>query len=83
MKKFLLLAAVTFALGSVPQAVACDFGAHAANATPVVVANATAEQTTQQPAAIPEPAAPNVVPDEQLAPSDTVADGSAAPTADK
>ena len=83
MKKFLLLAAVTLALGSVHQAAACDFGAHAANATPAVVANATAEQTTQQPAATPEPAAPNVVRDEQLAPSVTVADGSAAPPADK
>jgi hypothetical protein len=58
MKKFLLLAAVTFALGSVHQAVACEEGAHAANATPVVVADAAGQQTTQQKTAKPETAAP-------------------------
>jgi hypothetical protein len=59
MKKFLFLAAITFALGSVHQAAACEFGAHAANATPIVVATAADKQTTQHPAATSEAAAPN------------------------
>ena len=57
MKKIIVLAALAFALGTVHQAVACDFGAHAANATPIVVAT-TEQPTTQQPAAKPEAAAP-------------------------
>jgi ABC-type transport system substrate-binding protein len=57
MKKLVVLAALAFALGTVQQASACDFGAHAANATPVVVAS-TNEPTTQQPAAKPEAATP-------------------------
>ena len=57
MKKLVVLAALAFALGTVHQAVACDFGAHAANATPIVVAT-TEEPTTQQPATKPEAATP-------------------------
>jgi hypothetical protein len=56
MKKLIVLVALTCALGTVHQALACDLGAHAANATPVVVAS-TNEPTNQQPAAKPEPAA--------------------------
>ena len=33
MKKLVILTALILALGSVHQAAACDFGAHAANAT--------------------------------------------------
>ena len=58
MKQLIVLAALAFALGTAHQASACDYGAHAANATPVVVA--TTEQPTTQPAAKPEPAAPTV-----------------------
>ena len=57
MKKIIVLAALAFALGTVHQALACDYGAHAANATPTVLAT-TEEPTTQQPAAKPEAAAP-------------------------
>ena len=74
MKKIIVLAALAFALGTAQQAVACDFGAHAANATPTVVAT-TEEPSTQQPAAKPEAAAPKVVTDKPLAPPVTMADG--------
>jgi len=57
MKKIIVLAALAFALGTVHQASACDFGAHAANATPIVLAT-TEQPTNQQPAANPEAAAP-------------------------
>ncbi len=57
MKKLVVLAALALALGTVHQAVACEYGAHAANATPIVVAT-TQEQTAQQSAAAPAPAAP-------------------------
>ena len=69
MKKLSVLAALAFTLaGSTVYAQACDYGVHAANATPVVVAGcgtsncATDEPvtTTQQPIAKPEPAAPQV-----------------------
>jgi hypothetical protein len=56
MKKLVVLAALVFALGTVHQAEACDFGAHAANATPTVVATLE-EPTTQQPTAKPADAA--------------------------
>jgi hypothetical protein len=75
MKKLVVLAALAFALGTVHQAVACDFGAHAANATPVVLAT-TEQPTDQQPAAKPEPAAPKVATDKPTAPPVTVADNS-------
>ncbi len=57
MKTLIVLTA--FALGTVMtyQAEACDYGAHAANATPVVVASTTDQPTAQ--AAKPEAAAPN------------------------
>ena len=71
MKKIIVLAALAFALGTVHQASACDFGAHAANATPIVVAK-TEAPTSQQPAATTEPAAPTVATD-QPAPPVTVA----------
>ena len=73
MKKIIVLAALAFALGTVHQAVACDFGAHAANATPIVVAT-TEAPTTQQPTAAPVPAAPTVATDEPPAAPVTVAD---------
>ena len=38
MKKLVVLAALALALGTAHQAIACDYGAHAANATPIVVA---------------------------------------------
>jgi len=72
MKKIIVLAALAFALGTVHQASACDFGAHAANATPIVVAK-TEAPTSQQPVATTEPAAPTVATD-QLAPPVSVAD---------
>ena len=69
MKKIIALTVLAFALGAVHQAVACDFSAHAANATPIVVA-----QTAQQPIAKPDPAAaPGVATDKPQAPSATVA----------
>jgi hypothetical protein len=57
MNKLILLAALAVALGTAHQAVACDYGAHAANATPIVVAT-TEKPTAQPPAAPTEPAAP-------------------------
>ena len=65
MKKLCVLAALAFVLaGSTVYSQACDFGMHAANSTPVVVAcdgnGCTAAPTTQQPAANPGPAAPTV-----------------------
>ncbi|MGD0316794.1 MAG: hypothetical protein ABSB37_12775 [Xanthobacteraceae bacterium] len=72
MKKIIVLAALAFALGTVHQASACDFGAHAANATPIVVAK-TKAPTSRQPAATTEPAAPTVATD-LSAPPVTVAD---------
>jgi hypothetical protein len=65
MKTLGVLAALAFALaGSTVYSQACDFGMHAANATPVVVAcdgnGCTAAPATQQPAANPEPATPTV-----------------------
>jgi hypothetical protein len=65
MKKLVVLAALAFALGTVHQAVACDWGMHAADATPIVAAcegnNCATKPTTQEAAAtIPEPAAPKV-----------------------
>lgn len=56
MKKLVVLAALALALGTVQQAAACDYGAHAANATPIVVASSE-RPTTQQPIAAPELAA--------------------------
>jgi hypothetical protein len=73
MKKILVLAALAFAFSTVHQAAACDFGTHAANATPIVVAT-TEEPTTQAPAAKPDPAAPKVATDQ--AQPVTAADGS-------
>ena len=76
MKQLIVLAALAFALGTAHQASACDYGAHAANATPVVVA--TTETPTTQPAATPAPAAPTVACDgnncatEDPAPAPTV-----------
>ncbi len=56
------------ALADANCSIACDWSAHAANATPVVACTnpncATEEQTTQQPAGTPEPAAPTVVTEE-------------------
>jgi hypothetical protein len=60
MKQLIVLAALALALGTAHQASACDYGAHAANATPVVVAT-TEQPTAQQPAATPKPAAPEKV----------------------
>ena len=59
MKKLIVLTALALALalGTVHQAVACEYGAHAANATPIVVAT-TQEQTAQPAAATPAPAVP-------------------------
>ncbi len=57
MKKLIVLTALALALGTVHQAVACEYGAHAANATPIVVATSQ-EQTAQPAAATPAPAAP-------------------------
>jgi hypothetical protein len=74
MKKIIVLAALAFALGTVHQAVACDFGAHAANATPIIVAT-TEQPTTEQPAAKPDPAAPKVATDKPMAPPVTAVDG--------
>jgi len=60
MKMLVVLAALALALGAAAQqAVACDYGAHAANATPIIVAT-TEEPTAKQPAATAEPAAPKV-----------------------
>ena len=75
MKKLIVLAALGFALGTVHQAVACDFGAHAANATPIIVA--TTEAPITQPATKPaEAAAPQVTTtDTPQVPPVAVADG--------
>jgi len=59
MKMLVVLAALALALGAAQQAVACDYGAHAANATPIIVAT-TEGPTAKQPAATAEPAAPKV-----------------------
>lgn len=58
MKQLVVLAALAFALSTAHQAAACDYGAHAANATPITVV--TTEQATTQPAATSEPATPTV-----------------------
>jgi len=87
MKKPLVLAALTLALGTVHQAVACDMGAITAYVARTVSACqtsdcATDEQTTQQGAdctrsncAKTEPAVPTVATDKLLAPSLTLTDG--------
>ena len=69
MKKLSVLAALAFALAvSTANSQACDFGMHAANATPVVVVcdgnGCRAAPTTQQAAANPEAAAPQATTDE-------------------
>ena len=74
MNKLVVVAALAFALGTVHQAAACDYGAHAANATPIVLAT-TEQPTTQQPAAKPEPAATKVATDKPMGPPVTVGDG--------
>ena len=75
MKKIIVLAALAFALGTVHQAVACDFGVHAANATPFVVAT-TEQPIARQPAAKPEAAEPEkVATDKPMGPPVTVGDG--------
>jgi hypothetical protein len=38
MKKLIFLSALALGTAMAPQAMACDYGAHAANATPVVLA---------------------------------------------
>jgi hypothetical protein len=73
MKKLVVLAALAFAFGTAHQALACDFSAHAANATPVVVA--TAEQPTTQPPAT-EPTVPTVATDQPAPPPVIVTDPS-------
>jgi len=80
MKKLSVLAALAFA-ASTANSQACDFGMHAANATPVVVVCdgnvCTALPTTQQAAANPEPAAPQATTDEATNPEPVaVADSS-------
>ena len=69
MRKLVVFAALAFALGSIHQASACDWSAHAANATAVVVADcgtsgcATDEPppvTTQQPVGTPLLVAPKI-----------------------
>ena len=65
MKKIIVLGRAGLHPWHCRQAVACDFGARAANATPTVVAT-TEEPSTQQPAAKPEAAAPKVVTDKPL-----------------
>ena len=75
MKKLVVLAALALALGTAHQAIACDYGAHAANATPIVVAKPE-QPTAQQPAATPKPAAPaRIATDKPVAPPVTVAAG--------
>ena len=68
MKKLIVLAALALALGTVHQAAACDFGAHAANATPIVVAKA--EAPTNKPEAV---APKGTTTDEPQAPTATIA----------
>jgi hypothetical protein len=75
MKKIIVLAALACALGTVHQAVSCEFGAHAANATPIIVATRE-HPTTEQPAAKPEVAEPEkVATDKPTGPPVTVAGG--------
>ena len=81
MKKLSVLAALAFALaGSTANSQACDFGMHAANATPVVVVcdgnGCTAAPTTQQAAANPEAAAPPAATEATSSEPVTVADSS-------
>ena len=62
MKKLIAPAVLAFVVAAGHQAVACDFGAHAANATPVVVAcngsdcKPTEGRSTEQRAATEAPA---------------------------
>ncbi len=81
MKKLSALAALAFALAvSTANSQACDFGMHAANATPVVVVcdgnGCTASPTTQQAAANPEAAAPPAATEATSSEPVTVADSS-------
>ena len=81
MKTLGVLAALAFALaGSTVYSQACDFGMHAANATPVVVVcdgnGCTAAPTTQQAAANPEAAAPPAATEATSSEPVTVADSS-------
>jgi hypothetical protein len=81
MKKLSALAALAFALAvSTANSQACDFGMHAANATPVVVVcdgnGCTAAPTTQQAAANPEAAAPPAATEATSSEPVTVADSS-------
>jgi hypothetical protein len=81
MKKLSVLAALVFALAvSTANSQACDFGMHAANATPVVVVcdgnGCTAAPTTQQAAANPEAAAPPAATEVTSSEPVTVADSS-------
>ena len=81
MKTLGVLAALVFALaGSTVYSQACDFGMHAANATPVVVVcdgnGCTAAPTTQQAAANSEAAAPPAATEATSSEPVTVADSS-------
>jgi hypothetical protein len=81
MKKLCVLAALAFALAvSTANSQACDFGMHAANATPVVVVcygnGCTASPTTEQAAANPEAAAPPAATEATSSEPVTVADSS-------
>jgi hypothetical protein len=81
MRKLCVLAALPFALAvSTANSQACDFGMHAANATPVVVVcdgnGCTAAPTTQQAAANPEAAAPPAATEATSSEPVTVADSS-------
>jgi len=81
MKKLSALAALAFALAvSTANSQACDFGMHAANATPVVVVcdgnGCTAAPTTQQAAANSEAAAPPAATEATSSEPVTVADSS-------
>ena len=81
MKKLSALAALAFALAvSTANSHACDFGMHAANATPVVVVcdgnGCTAAPTTQQAVANPEAAAPPAATEATSSEPVTVADSS-------
>ena len=68
MKKLIVLTAFGLAFGTAHQAIACDPGARAANATPTVVAKAEA-LTTKPEAAPPE----GTTTDEPLTPTATIA----------
>ena len=81
MKKLCVLAVLAFALAvSTANSQACEFGMHAANATPVVVVcdgnGCTAAPTTQQAAANPEAAAPPAATEATSSEPVTVADSS-------